>query len=303
MRSQPSVRLSSILALILLAAAVDVRAQGRRGPGAPSTQVAPSQPVDPLTGRPADPLAGSTVTNAPYSGDAVTTVTQILGDGTRIEQRTDAKFYRDSAGRVRREQTILGLPALNRAAQPQTVVTIDPAPDAGFAYTLDPVARTARRVARKSGAFGVRWYAPTDWLGGNSFGAYSTNQGQGLVIAQRGTPTGARQGEESLGTRQIEGVRATGRKITSTIPTGQIGNDRPIEITDEQWESPDLKVLIYSRFSDPRTGIVEYKLINISRAEPPPDLFAVPADYTILEPGVPGVRGGRAGVPGGRGPR
>ena len=304
MTSHPSVRLSCILAFMLVAA-TNAPAQGRRGPGATSTQTVPAQPVDQLTGRlPADPLTGPVVTNAPYSGDAVTTVTQILGDGTRIEQRTDAKFYRDSAGRVRREQTILGLPALNRAAQAQTIVTIDPTPDDGFAYTLDPNARTARRVPRSSGAFRVRWNAASaDLFGGNSFGVYSTNQGLGVVMAQRGTPGGARQGEESLGTRQIEGVRATGRKTTSTIPTGQIGNDRPIEITDEQWESPDLKVLIYSRFSDPRTGIVEYKLININRAEPPPDLFAVPADYTILEPGAAGVRGGRAGTPGGRGPQ
>ena len=93
---------------------------------------------------------------------------------------------------------------------------------------------------------------------------------------------------------------ATGRRTTSTIPTGQIGNDRPIEITDEQWESPELKVLVYSRFSDPRTGVIEYKLININRAEPRPDLFTVPADYTIIEPGG---KGGRGAAPGGRAPQ
>ena len=131
-------------------------------------------------------------------------------------------------------------------------------------------------------------------------------RGRGLpsvrALSGPATPVGARQAEESLGTRQIEGVRATGRKTTSTIAAGQIGNDRPIDITDERWESPDLKVLIYSRFSDPRTGVVEYKLTNINRAEPSPDLFTVPADYTILESGA-GVRGGRVGAPGGPGPR
>ena len=86
-----------------------------------------------------------------------------------------------------------------------------------------------------------------------------------------------KQTEESLGTRQIEGVKATGRKTTTIIPTGQIGNDRPIEITDERWESPELKMLVYSRNSDPRTGVVEYRLTNINRSEPPADLFMVPA--------------------------
>jgi hypothetical protein len=305
MTSHGSVGLSCFLAAMLLAPATEATAQGRRGPVAPGTQAAGTQPVDPLTGRlPVDPLAGSNVTNAPYSGDAVRTITQILGDGTRIEQRTDAKFYRDSAGRIRREQTILGLPTLNRGAQALTMVTIDPTPDDMFAYTLDPVARTARRVPRASGAYRIRWNTTeVNYFGGNSFGPYIANQGQGLGTEQRARTLGARQGEESLGTRQIEGVRATGRRTTSTIPTGQIGNDRPIEITDEEWESPDLKVLIYSRFSDPRTGVVEYKLININRAEPSPDLFTVPSDYTILEPGVPGKGGGRSGAPGGRGPQ
>jgi hypothetical protein len=85
-----------------------------------------------------------------------------------------------------------------------------------------------------------------------------------------------------------------GRKTTSTIPTGQIGNDRPIEITDERWESPELRMLVYSRNSDPRTGVVEYKLTNINRAEPPADLFTIPSDYAVNEPALPPV-GGRGG--------
>jgi hypothetical protein len=66
-------------------------------------------------------------------------------------------------------------------------------------------------------------------------------------------------------------------------------------------------MLIYSRNSDPRTGVVEYRLTNISRAEPPADLFMIPPDYTINQPplppppperppGAPGVRGGRGGA-------
>ena len=121
----------------------------------------------------------------------------------------------------------------------------------------------------------------------------------------RGGP-GVASPPEPLGTRQIEGVAATGTRRTEVIPTGRIGNDRPIEITDERWESADLKLLIYSRFSDPRTGVVEYRLTNIIRGEPAPDLFVVPPDYTVIEPGAgargrtggPGVRSGGPGTPG-----
>ena len=220
----------------------------------------------------------------------MTTILQMLGDGTRIKEKTEAKFYRDRAGRIRRDQTILGLAALNPSRQATRVVTIDPTPEDAFAYTLDPIARTARRAPRASGVIPVE-------LAGAIF-ALSTGRvsliNQVLLIPQVGTGASGRQADEALGTHEIEGVRATGRRTTNTIPAGQIGNDRPIEITDERWESLELKLLVYSRFSDPRTGVVEYKLTQISRAEPASDLFAVPTDYTILDSGA-GVMRGRVG--------
>jgi hypothetical protein len=283
MTPRSSVYPACILAIVFAAAATDAPAQGRRGPGAPSSQASAVLPSDPLT--------GPVVTNAPYSGDAVTTVVQTLTDGTRIEQKAEAKFFRDSAGRVRSEQTILGLAWLNGSAQTRTAVTIFPVPSEMFAYTLDPGARTARRVPRGTGAFGLR-------LNGSFLAALDVLVGANAL--NRGRASAGAGQLEDLGTRQIEGVRTTGRKMTSTIPTGQIGNDRPIEITEERWESPELRVLIYSRFSDPRTGIVEFKLTNINRSEPPADLFTVPSDYTVIEPGA-GGRGGRVGAPGERG--
>jgi hypothetical protein len=239
-----------------------------------------------------DVLAGPVVADSPFSADATTTVTQVLGDGTRIEQTTTARFFRDRAGRVRREQTILGLGAISGGGNMQTI-TIAPDPANGTAFTLDPTTRTARRVPRiaipLTGTATIRINAGTFSLQGRNGGAALGGAGS--------NPT-----EELLGARQFEGVKALGRKITTTIPTGRIGNDRPIEITDERWESPDLRMLVYSRNSDPRTGVVEYKLTNINRAEPPADLFTIPSDYTINQPPLPppaplgtGGRGGRGG--------
>jgi hypothetical protein len=237
-----------------------------------------------------DPMAGPVVTGAPFSAEAITTVTQTLGDGTRIEQRTTAKFYRDGAGRVRREQSIMGLDLLNPSTEAQTVITIDIEPGDGMVYLLDPVARTARRMPRLFvSTSNIRLRLP--------------GQGdapvlvQGLIVPRRGAPGDLPSIEEQLGTRQIDGVRAAGRRTTTTIPIDRVGNDRPIQITDERWESSELNLTISSRFSDPRTGVVEYRLTNINRAEPPADLFMVPADYTIIGAGQPGVRG-RVGAPG-----
>jgi hypothetical protein len=96
----------------------------------------------------------------------------------------------------------------------------------------------------------------------------------------------AEQGQvntEDLGSQTIEGVPATGVRTTRTIPAGQIGNEKPISIVTDVWTSPDLKTIVYSKRNDPRMGEQTFQLTNITRAEPDPSLFTVPADFKIIE--------------------
>ena len=281
------------------------------------------------------------VANAPYSADVVSTVTQVLADGTRIEQRASGKIYRDVAGRMRREQQVIGLGPLSTGTDPVTVVTITD-PTTRTTYTINDQARTATKAPYSQV---LRWNTPVQWnipqgLGrgivdllndpASSFGlaavrlprdqalantdaslaivtegrirlrqestfpaapALTPDAGQGArqgggrgARGAGGAPTAAPPGTESLGSRQMEGVAADGTRVTQTIPAGQIGNDRPIVITDEVWESPELRVTVYSKHHDPRTGDVEYRLRNISRNEPPATLFQVPAGYNVVDP-------------------
>jgi hypothetical protein len=254
-----------------------------------------------MSGLHAQQLDDRVIANAPFSADATTIVTQTLGDGTKIEQRTTGRLYRDSTGRVRREQTVIGLDRLNPATQPQTTITFDSVPGDQAPYSLNPANKTARRGGRR-----------VQWLTGASAGrgAFATPTGQLEIAlidvlnnANRTFRAGAQAGpvpsdikptEESLGTRQVEGVKATGRRSTTVIPAGRIGNDRAIQIVEEQWDSPELNMVMSSRFSDPRTGVVEYRLTNVSRTEPRADLFIVPSDFTVIEANG-GARGGRAG--------
>jgi hypothetical protein len=64
------------------------------------------------------------VRDTPFSGEGITTVTQTLADGTRIDRTTTSRMYRDSAGRVRREQTIVGLAPLDPSRESETLITI-----------------------------------------------------------------------------------------------------------------------------------------------------------------------------------
>lgn len=86
---------------------------------------------------------------------------------------------------------------------------------------------------------------------------------------------------EPLGKKNVEGVEAEGMRATVTIPVGEIGNDRPIEIVSERWYSPELQTVVMTRHSDPRFGENVYRLMNINRGEQPKSLFEVPADYTV----------------------
>jgi hypothetical protein len=268
-------------------------ARGRQGPGGSGMAAPPERLVeiqrqmDTANFLAGGGLFGPIVAGAPYSGEGVTTTTQTLADGTRIERTVSAKVYRDSEGRTRREQTILGLGALGES---QSITIVDPV--ARLVYALNPATHEARRsVMPQGGQRGRRGPPPPPPpppSGAGDVGVTASPPPPPPPPPGAGgrggpPPAGVANVPEPLGTRQIEGISATGTKRKEVIPAGRIGNDRPIEITDERWESPELKVLLLSRHHDPRTGDVEYRLTNVNRSEPPRELFTAPSDYTISD--------------------
>ena len=93
----------------------------------------------------------------------------------------------------------------------------------------------------------------------------------------------------SMGTKDIGGVKAEGTQTVATIPAGEIGNEKPIQIISEKWFSPELQTVVYSRQSDPRSGETIYRLNNIRRVAQAPELFTIPAGYTIKERPTPPI--------------
>lgn len=260
-------------------------------------------------------FGGKVVKNAPYSAESVTETVQTLADGNRIVNKITSQLYRDSEGRTRRDQTLKGFGPIGSSEEPlQTIFINDPV--AGVTYTLD----TRTHIAHKSAPFNFE-FTGKNVLQGQHF-EFKTSPGatatSGVIVAtQAGTPgqpgsrvappaektefqlrtgegaasfvlsarTGAEGNEvkEQLGKQLIEGVEAEGTRSTITIPAGDIGNERPIEIVTERWYSPELQLVVMSRHSDPRNGETTYKLTNINRADPPKSLFEVPAGYTVKE--------------------
>jgi hypothetical protein len=239
-----------------------------------------------LTGFPRDdacggPLSGPPIVDSAFSADATTTVQQTLENGTQVERRATARYYRDRAGHVRVEQVLPGVAAQHPAA-PRERITILPDTASGTVYTLDPISRTAS-IGPRSGA---------DWAvgGGDSFAV--PLGGARFLIFVHGEPLRRRSGlagnpieQEPLGNRQISNLDVVGRRITTTILAGQAGNSRPMQVVDERWDSPQLKMVVYARHADPRTALIDYRLTNISRNEPAADLFAIPDGYTVSATG------------------
>jgi len=109
----------------------------------------------------------------------------------------------------------------------------------------------------------------------------------GPVTAALGL-AGGQMATEDLGEQVLEGVLARGTRQTQTIPAGTIGNERAIAIVAEQWYSQEIEAVVLRRNTDPRFGETSYRLANLVRAEPAPDLFAVPQGYELqTEPAFP----------------
>ena len=232
-------------------------------------------------------VGGSPVKGAPYSGNAVTDSTQTLADGNRIVNHATAAVYRDGEGRERREQSIPNIgPFAAQGAPPMTIFISDPV--AGVNYSLNPSTKTAIKMPvppMPPGAQGPIMIQRFGAAGGSATASMVTpGQPQVMMYSKSGTALAANPPDvQQLGTKVVEGVQADGTRSTLTIPAGQIGNDNPIQIVDEVWRSPDLQVIVHSEHSDPRMGTTVYSLQNISRSDPSPALFQVPADYTVTD--------------------
>src|SRR5271169_3368239 len=209
---------------------------------------------------------GKVVTGVPMSGDLVVTRDNTLADGNHIHNQTQTKVYRDADGRVRREVGFeLNTPTTGSAKRNMIIIT-DPV--AGKRYALNPQNKTAHVMPLHPPKHGQGPPPPPDGEAGPMH-------------------DGANVAREQLGTKTINGLQATGTRVTRTIPAGKIGNENPIQVVTERWYSTDLQVPLTTTHTDPMMGTVTTSLTNINRAAPDASLFQVPPDYKV-ETGKPG---------------
>lgn len=247
---------------------------------------------------------GAPVQGQPYSATITNESVQTLADGNRIVQSTSGAIARDSQGRTRQDMNLPSIGNLSATNAPHLVVIHDPV--AQTSYTLNLTNKTAEKMpvpplgpipppgGQVSASTGQAPPPGANVFYVRSAGGTASGQGPDLpppmppLAMMDGPKVMMRDGQgkaatEDLGSQTMEGVFVTGVRTTRTIPAGQIGNEKPISIVTEVWTSPDLKTVVYSKRSDPRTGEQTFRLTGITRSEPDGSLFTVPADFKIVE--------------------
>lgn len=231
-----------------------------------------------------DRAAAAAVQGAPYSATVTNESVQTLADGNRIVQTSTGTTVRDSQGRTRQDAPLPPIGNMSPADAPRLVFIQDPV--AQTSYTLNLTDKTANKgpsmmplAANLGGAGAAGGFAMR--IKGASGPVIGGPLQQQVTISRTMISEDAKQQIEDLGSQTMEGVTVSGTRTTSTIPAGQIGNDKPISIVTEVWTSPDLRTVVYSKRSDPRMGDQTFKLSNIVRAEPDPSLFTIPPDFKV----------------------
>lgn len=192
------------------------------------------------------------IKDKPFSAEMQIEDTRRLFDGTTVTKKIVGATYRDTAGRTRREQPIDigGIGVFGSDNKPQMLVFIN-----DFANRTQIFLDVNQKIARR------------------------TPLGNGDIPDPK-PRVGAQV--EDLGTREIEGVQATGTRETFELPAGQLGNTKPMQVVTEVWFSQELQAIVMSRHLDPIAGEHLFKLVNIKRTEPAATYFEVPAEYKVL---------------------
>ena len=217
------------------------------------------------------------VTGQPFLAEINARKVRSQPGGKQIAYESHGLLARDSEGRVHREQ--LPSPKVANSGGGSTFVT--------HSVTIsDPVAMIQ-----------LRWDDHTNEILHTNSVSQSPlpkllhgGRPQALDACERehgntrSYPNGETQTIETLGEQTIQGIRAQGCRVATSIPAGAIHNEHAVTVTDDSWTSYDMRLTLLKTHHDPGTGEDEtVELDNIVRMEPSPSLFVPPPGYKVQD--------------------
>jgi hypothetical protein len=233
------------------------------------------------------------VTGEPYQAVKLSKSSQTLSDGTVLTHETKGMIARDAEGRIREDLYIVHSGQMNGR---ETDLSLQ------SATVGDPVAHTMLIWTGETAKIAMQMQLPnlppmpkTMPAGGGIVGGVLGSAPPPAVNLSTSRPasTGAlapppgmikdQVRTEDLGQQSLEGVLVTGKRTTTTVPLGKVGNDRPFDVVHEEWRSPELNILVKTLDKDPRTGVQTMELENLVRTDPDAALFHAPAGYTVQD--------------------
>lgn len=221
----------------------------------------------------------------PYTAEFKITSVQTLANGTTVTRESTETEAQDSQGRHMHALTDI-TPQLGRA--PGTFVNANDPVD-GAQSTWDSRTKKARVIklppqderhgcwANEAGNFRMSW--PDGPRPIPPAGSASS-----AVAAEMGVMLPAKLPKPEivdLGTSTIDGLEAHGRRFTTTIQAGEMGNDEPIVTTREVWTSTEMQWPVREVTDDPRSGKRTRELVDFAPGEPDPTTFQPPEGYDV----------------------
>jgi hypothetical protein len=230
------------------------------------------------------------VTGRPYQAEQVSRSVQTLSDGTVLTHETKGMIARDTDGRIREDLYIVHSGQVNGREMDlslQSATVGDPVTHTTLIWTggLSKIATLMQFPALPTYPSGIAV--------GGVLGSAPPPPPVKLVAPPKPAPvvvsalppgwTKDQVRTEELGQQSLEGLLVTGKRTTTTIPIGKVGNDRPFDVIHEEWRSPELNITVKTLDKDPRTGVQTMELHNLVRTEPDAALFHAPVGYEVKD--------------------
>jgi hypothetical protein len=240
-------------AVAVAAMALGVTAEGQRS--------APCTPgVNGYVGYGTMPKVGT-----PYSATVKTTFEQRLPDGNSIRGITRARQARDSSGKTLSEMVTGCERGEDGQPHERLQVNVDDPVTKTHMFWHVQVSDVDPKIVRVS----------------HSEERSRPQQTPEEVAARRKAsqlqqPPRSEWHTDDLGTKMIDGVMAKGWRSVRTISAGEEGNELPLEIVDESWDSRDLGMALLRIHDDPRHGKTTTEFEELNLGEPPQAMFAPP---------------------------
>lgn len=224
-------------------------------------------------------VANGCSTIEPYAAKFKITDVRVLADGTTITRESLTTQARDSAGRTAYVTTMV---SGSGDGKPSSVAVVkDPTAGAEIIWQSRLKQASVIEFPPPDQRHGC-WRAESGALVEHYPSQKSDSDTSDPQPSATDLPPSLAAQRRDLGTSIMNGVEVNGVQVTTTIPAGESGNDRPLVTTFEYWQAPSLGLTLRSVHSDPRDGTVTKELVSLDRGEPDPALFQPPEGYEVI---------------------